>query len=128
MATTSTVSKSTPAEPTRAVEEVNPPVMSDELCEHYRAHSEALFQNTDFAIVAPMGPPYELFYGLGTGGFESWMMSLAAEPDYVNAAVREARRRLDRESADGSLRRSETACRSFSSTMTLEPKRHRSSP
>ena len=32
-----------------------------------------------------MGPPYELFYGLGTGGFETWMMCLAAEPDYVNA-------------------------------------------
>ncbi len=67
------------------VEDVNPPVISDEICEHYRAESEALFQNTDFAIVAPMGPPYELFYGLGTGGFESWMMSFAAEPDYVNA-------------------------------------------
>lgn len=68
----------------QSVGEVSLPVMSDELCEHYRARSEALFQNTDFAIVAPMGPPYELFYGLGTGGFESWMMSLAAEPDYVN--------------------------------------------
>jgi uroporphyrinogen decarboxylase len=67
------------------VEEVAPDVISDQLCEHYRVHSEALFQNTDFAIIAPMGPPYELFYGLGTGGFESWMMSLAAEPDYVNA-------------------------------------------
>ncbi len=66
------------------VEEVTPAVLSDELCEHYHVQSEALFQNTDFAIVAPMGPPYELFYGLGTGGFESWMMSLAAEPDYVN--------------------------------------------
>ena len=69
----------------QSVEEVNPPVMSDELCDHYHAQSEALFQNTDLAVVAPMGPPYELFYGLGTGGFESWMMSLAAEPDYVNA-------------------------------------------
>lgn len=67
------------------VEEVNPPVISDELCDHYSRQSEALFQNTDFAIIAPMGPPYELFYGLGTGGFESWMISLAAEPDYVNA-------------------------------------------
>ncbi len=64
----------------QAVEEVNPPVLSDELCDHYHAQSEALFQNTDFAIIAPMGP----FYGLGTGGFESWMMSFAAEPDYVN--------------------------------------------
>ena len=31
-----------------------------------------------------MGPPYELFYGLGTGDFESWMMTLACEPDYVH--------------------------------------------
>ncbi len=70
-----------------SVDEVSPPVMSDELCDHYHAQSEALFQNTDFAIIAPMGPPYELFYGLGTGGFELWMMSLAAEPDYVNALL-----------------------------------------
>lgn len=68
-----------------AVEEVAPDVISDQLCDHYHVQSEVLYQNTDFAIVAPMGPPYELFYGLGTGGFESWMMSLAAEPDYVNA-------------------------------------------
>ena len=68
-----------------AVEDVNPPVMSDELCDHYATAAEALFNNTDFAIVAPMGPPYELFYGLGTGGFETWMMALAAEPDYVNS-------------------------------------------
>jgi uroporphyrinogen decarboxylase len=67
------------------VEEVNPPVLSDQLCDHYAASAEALYQNTNFAIVAPMGPPYELFYGLGTGGFETWMMALAAEPDYVNA-------------------------------------------
>jgi uroporphyrinogen decarboxylase len=60
-------------------------VLSDQLCDHYAASAEALYQNTNFAIVAPMGPPYELFYGLGTGGFETWMMALAAEPDYVNA-------------------------------------------
>lgn len=68
-----------------AVEDVNPPVLSDQQCDHFHDHAEALYQNTDFAIIAAMGPPYELFYGLGTGGFESWMMSLAAEPDYVNA-------------------------------------------
>ncbi len=61
-----------------------PPLLSDEQCEHYRAQSKALYENTDFAIVAPMGPPYELFYGLGTGGFENWMMTLACEPDYVH--------------------------------------------
>ena len=41
------------------------------------------FQNTDLAIVAPMGPPYELFYGLGTGDFEAWIVTFATEPDYV---------------------------------------------
>ena len=70
------------------IDEVNPPVMSDELCEHYRLQSEiALFQNTDLAIVAPMGPPYELFYGLGTGGFTEWMITLATEPDYVHSLL-----------------------------------------
>ena len=67
------------------VEEINPPILSDALCEHYRLQAEAIHQNTDFAIVAPLGPPYELFYGLGTGGFENWMIALASEPDYVNA-------------------------------------------
>jgi uroporphyrinogen decarboxylase len=67
------------------VEEINPPLMSDQLCEHYRMQTESLHQNTDFAIIAPLGPPYELFYGLGTGGFEKWMITLATEPDYVNA-------------------------------------------
>lgn len=67
------------------VEDVNPPLIDDALCEHYRLQSEALSQNTDFAVIAPFGPPYELFYGLGTGGFEHWMMALAAEPEYVDA-------------------------------------------
>ncbi len=69
------------------IDEVNPPVMSDELYEHYRLQSESLFQNTDLAIIAPMGPPYELFYGLGTGGFTEWMIALATEPDYVNGLL-----------------------------------------
>ncbi|MCL4206250.1 MAG: hypothetical protein KJ000_27520 [Pirellulaceae bacterium] len=62
-----------------------PPRLSDEDFVHYRAQAEALYQNTDFAIVAPLGPPYELFYGLGTGDFEMWMITLASEPDYVSA-------------------------------------------
>ncbi len=61
-----------------------PPLLSDADVEHYRQQSKALHENTDFAICAPMGPPYELFYGLGTGDFESWMMTLACEPDYVH--------------------------------------------
>ncbi len=60
------------------------PRLSDLDMQHYRAQAEALYQNTDFAIVAPLGPPYELFYGLGTGDFEMWMITLASEPDYVS--------------------------------------------
>lgn len=61
----------------------DPPLLSDEDCEFYRLQSEALNQNTDLAIVAPLGPPYELFYGLGTGNFESWIVTFATEDDYV---------------------------------------------
>ena len=32
-----------------------------------------------------VGPPYELFYGLGTGDFSAWMITFATEPDYVAA-------------------------------------------
>ncbi len=69
------------------VDEVNPPLMSESLAEHYHCQAEALYQNTDFAIVAPVGPPYELFYGLGTGDFSAWMMTLATDPDYVDALL-----------------------------------------
>lgn len=67
------------------VETFQPPLLSDEECAHFRLAAESLYQNTDFAIVAPLGPPYELFYGLGTGDFEAWMVTLATEPDYVDA-------------------------------------------
>ena len=67
------------------VDRFQPPRLSDEDCNHLRQRAEALYQNTDFAIVAPLGPPYELFYGMGTGDFEAWMVTLAMEPDYVDA-------------------------------------------
>jgi uroporphyrinogen decarboxylase len=67
------------------VEQFEPTLLSDAECEHLRLQAEAFYQNSDFAIVAPLGPPYELFYGLGTGGFEQWMVTLATEPDYVDA-------------------------------------------
>jgi uroporphyrinogen decarboxylase len=67
------------------LEQLRLPLLSDEECEHYRLQAEALYQNTDFAIVAPLGPPYELFYGLGTGDFSAWMITFATEPDYVGA-------------------------------------------
>lgn len=69
------------------VDEVNPPLMSESIAEHYHCQAEALYQNTDFAIVAPLGPPYELFYGLGTGDFSAWMMTLATDSDYVDALL-----------------------------------------
>ncbi|MCP5519080.1 MAG: methyltransferase [Verrucomicrobiales bacterium] len=47
------------------------------------AEARRLWETTDRAIIAPLGPPYELFYGLGTGGFEDWMVTFASEPDYV---------------------------------------------
>ena len=69
------------------VDQVNPPLLSSELADHFHLQSEALWRNTDFAIVAPLGPPYELFYGLGTGDFSAWMISLATEPEYVDALL-----------------------------------------
>lgn len=62
-----------------------PPRLTASTLEHYHGQAEALYTGTDKAIVAPLGPPYELFNGLGQGGFEIWMLTLASEPDYVRA-------------------------------------------
>ena len=61
-----------------------PPLLSDAVLEHYRTESETLSTHTDKAVVAPMGPPYELFNGIGQGGFEDWIVTFASEDDYVN--------------------------------------------
>ncbi|MFH1923446.1 MAG: uroporphyrinogen decarboxylase family protein [Planctomycetota bacterium] len=61
------------------------PLLSTEECDHLNAGAEAYRQNGDRAVVVAMGPPYELFFGLGTGDFTGWMMTLATEPDYVRA-------------------------------------------
>lgn len=61
------------------------PLLAAEECDHLHAQAEAWWQNSDLAIVAAMGPPYELFFGLGTGDFQSWMIILATEPDYARA-------------------------------------------
>ncbi len=63
------------------------PLLSQEECDHLHAQAEAYSQNTDLAILAAMGPPYELFFGLGTGDFQAWMITLATEPDYVHALL-----------------------------------------
>jgi uroporphyrinogen decarboxylase len=60
-----------------------PPRLAPATLDHLGRTAEALFTGTDKAIIAPLGPPYELFNGLGQGGFENWMMTLASEPEYV---------------------------------------------
>lgn len=67
------------------VDSYQPPLLSQEECDHLHARAEAYNQNTEHAVVAAMGPPYELFWGLGTGDFQAWMMTLATEPEYVRA-------------------------------------------
>lgn len=65
-----------------------PPRVTAAELEFYRAEAERLDRTTDKAVITALGPPYELFYGLGTGGFEDWMVTFASEPDYVAALYR----------------------------------------
>jgi uroporphyrinogen decarboxylase len=62
-----------------------PPRLPDEDLTHYARQSEHLYHNTDKAVIAAMGPPYELFNGIGQGGFTDWMITFGSEPDYVKA-------------------------------------------
>jgi len=66
-------------------EKLDIPLLSRQECDELGAQAEAYHNNTDFAIIAAMGPPYELFFGLGTGDFTAWMITLVTEPDYVRA-------------------------------------------
>ena len=68
-------------------ESLDLPLLSAEECDHFHDQAEAYWQNTDLAVVAQLGPPYELFFGLGTGDFTAWMITLASEPDYVAALL-----------------------------------------
>ena len=60
-----------------------PPRISEAELEHYHAESIRLYEETDKAVIAAMGPPYELFNGIGQGGFEDWMITFATEDEYV---------------------------------------------
>jgi len=60
-----------------------PPRVANSAMEHYAQQAEALDSGTDKAIVAAFGPAYDLFYAIGHGGFEDWMMTFASEPEYV---------------------------------------------
>ncbi|MCL4179009.1 MAG: methyltransferase [Verrucomicrobia bacterium] len=59
------------------------PRLSEDELEHYARTARDLYTNTDRAIIAALGPPYELFNGIGQGGFEDWMITFASEPNYV---------------------------------------------
>jgi uroporphyrinogen decarboxylase len=61
-----------------------PPLTSAADLDHYARQAEVLFDQTDKAIIAAMGPPFELFNGIGQGGFEDWMMTFAEEAEYVH--------------------------------------------
>ena len=61
----------------------DPPAISDEDLEHYHLQARALCNTTDKAIITAMGPPYELFNGIGQGGFEDWMVTFATEDEWV---------------------------------------------
>lgn len=65
-----------------------PPRLSAADLAHYRTEAERLHRTTDQAVVAALGPPFELFNGLGQGGFEDWMVTFASEPDYVTQLYR----------------------------------------
>ncbi|MEX0776855.1 MAG: uroporphyrinogen decarboxylase family protein [Phycisphaeraceae bacterium] len=60
------------------------PGVGDAELEHYACESRRLFEETDKAVIVAMGPPYELFNGIGQGGFEDWMMTFATEDAYVD--------------------------------------------
>ncbi|MBT8044736.1 MAG: uroporphyrinogen decarboxylase family protein [Verrucomicrobiae bacterium] len=60
-----------------------PPAVTEADLDHYHLHARALGENTDKAVIAAMGPPYELFNGMGQGGFEEWMITFATEDEWV---------------------------------------------
>lgn len=61
----------------------HPPTISEQDLDHYERMSRILLEQTDKAVIAAMGPPYELFNGIGQGDFEEWMITFATEDDYV---------------------------------------------
>lgn len=65
------------------LDDYEPPRLEASEIAFLASEAKRLRATTDKAVIAPLGPPYELFYGLGTGGFEDWMITFASEPDYV---------------------------------------------
>ncbi len=65
-----------------------PPRLTTADLAHFRSEAERLHRTTDKAIIAALGPPYELFNGIGQGGFEDWMVTFGSEPAYVTRLYR----------------------------------------
>ena len=61
-----------------------PPQPAESDWTHYARESMRLAEETDKAVIVAMGPPYELFNGIGQGGFEDWMITFATEDAYVD--------------------------------------------
>jgi uroporphyrinogen decarboxylase len=61
----------------------SPPRLGQADLDHFDIESRRLADSTDRCVIAALGPPYELFNGIGQGGFEDWMMTFASEDEYV---------------------------------------------
>jgi uroporphyrinogen decarboxylase len=59
------------------------PRLTDADLAHFAREAHRLRAETDKAVIVALGPPYELFNGMGQGGFEDWMMTFASEDEYV---------------------------------------------
>jgi uroporphyrinogen decarboxylase len=59
------------------------PRLSEPDLEHFARESRRIADASDRCVVAAFGPPYELFNGIGQGGFEQWMITFATEDEYV---------------------------------------------
>lgn len=66
----------------------DPPRVTSADLDHYRTEAARAYRETDRAVIAAFGPPYELFNGIGQGGFEDWMITLGSEPEYVERLYR----------------------------------------
>ena len=60
-----------------------PPRLGAAELDHFARESVLLSGTTDKAVIVACGPPYELFNGIGQGGFETWMVTFGSEPEYV---------------------------------------------
>jgi len=69
------------------VGEYQPHLLTQQELEYYGAAAEALYDQTDFAIIAELGPPEQLFAQMGSGDLAAWFITMATEPDYVHALL-----------------------------------------